>query len=86
MSSGINERPHSFAVWIALLTACVLLVSRSGLSQQRTSLMQGTVTEAGSDTPIEKVTIELRADSSPDSPTLMSSLTDSSGRFYLPIP
>ena len=85
MSFGTNNlRPA--AVWISLLAVCVVLTSQSSASQQRTSLLQGSVIEAGSETPIDKVTIELRADSSTASPALMSSLTDSNGRFYLPIP
>jgi hypothetical protein len=69
----------------AVFVACVLLLSRSGLSQQKPPLLQGSVIEAGSEFPIEKATVELRTAAGNNTPALASSLTDSSGRFYLPI-
>src|SRR5215510_6680773 len=87
MSSEPNKAAKicSRAIRFLLVIAGVLLISGSGLSQQKSILIQGSVIEAGSQSPIDKVTVELRSSPENNAPALASSRTDSSGQFYLPI-
>ena len=60
----------------------IFVMGLPALSQQPT-LLQGTVVEAGSNTPIAKATVELRPLSGSET-VAATTRTDSAGKFYLP--